>query len=462
MSVKSILIASVLTLSLASPLGAQSADSREAALAFAFFAPAALVQEVSPRSDGPSAAAANADRDQQQSGKKQEKGPLVFEWKDHPSLRAGKMLRIDFVAKFQADQRTSDAPIAKADTSSFDIAKRRVGIEGEVAKHVAFEVARELTTDDPWKDVYANYKQFDGVQVQGGKFKIPFSLEEDTSSTNIDFLYRSRVATQLAPGRDRGVMVHGRVFKRALQYEFGVFEHDGSNAQTKAGDRTFGDRTFAARMSSEPFRKSGSLLEDFHVGGAFTTSNVPEGYPGLRGRTALDDSFFSSKIWVNGQRRRVGFEFRWRPGPFSVKSEYIRAADQRLGESTADVNLSDLVADGWYVSGTWLLTGESRSKDVQPLRPLLQGGVGAVEAAVRIEQLKFGSAGVGDPSQSPRADNIASNSDRVLTVGVNWYLNRWFKVQANAIRETIADPSRGPLPARSNFWSRVLRLQFVL
>ena len=91
------------------------------------------------------------------------------------------------------------------------MARKRIGVEGVIVGLFGFQVERELEEDDPWRDVYVNYQQFDAVQVMGGKFKLPFSLEENTSSTNLDFAYRSLAATYLAPGRDIGVMVHGRV-----------------------------------------------------------------------------------------------------------------------------------------------------------------------------------------------------------------------------------------------------------
>ena len=76
--------------------------------------------------------------------------------------------------------------------------------------------------------------------------------------------------------------------------------------------------------------------------------------------------------------------------------------------------------------------------------------------------LSFGSSGPGERSTSARADAVLGNRDRVTTLGLNWHVNRWVKVQANLMREDIGRPSMGPLPARSSFWSRAFRLQLTL
>ena len=67
-------------------------------------------------------------------------------------------------------------------------------MEGEIVNIIDFQVESELGQRDPWRDVYANYKQFGFAEVQAGHFKLPFSLDENTSATNLDFVYRSRVA----------------------------------------------------------------------------------------------------------------------------------------------------------------------------------------------------------------------------------------------------------------------------
>jgi phosphate-selective porin len=83
--------------------------------------------------------------------------------------------------------------------------------------------------------------------------------------------------------------------------------------------------------------------------------------------------------------------------------------------------------------------------------------------AARIEKLTFRSGASGEPgSTSPRADVILGNGDQVTTFGVNWYVNRWFKIQANFIRETLDDPSQGPLPSKASFNSQAVRFQFSM
>ena len=89
--------------------------------------------------------------------------------------------------------------------------------------------------------------------------------------------------------------------------------------------------------------------------------------------------------------------------------------------------------------------------------------LGVVELGARYETLSFGSRGSkGEPSTSARADVVLGNADRAVTAGVNWHINRWFKVQANAVREDIKRPSMGPSPEHAAFWSRVFRVQFTI
>ena len=146
-----------------------------------------------------------------------------------------------------------------------------------------------------------------------------------------------------------------------------------------------------------------------------------------------------------------------------MRAEYIRAVEERNHQGLGDVDLSNVIGESWYASATWIVTGESKDGNVQPLRPLFGGGSGALEIGARIEELRFRSASRQGPAfTSPRADHLSGNGVRIWTGGVNWYLNQWVRIQANAIRESFADAARSPVSGRRTFWSGVLRTQLVL
>lgn len=385
-------------------------------------------------------------------------------WRPRPSFRIGDLFRLDVRYRTQANVRRSEASLDDdQDDGAADFASHRIGLEGQVFGVLEYEVERNLAGDEPWRDVYVNYRQFRAINLQAGHFRVPFSLDENTGATNRDFVYRSLAARQLAPGRDTGLMLHGRVIDRRVRYEVGMFREDGRNARPGRDELVAGGRTWAARVAVQPWRGAEGWLEDVHVGVAVTGSDVPLGVPALRGETVLGSVFFASDTPVFGSRRRTGVEFRWRPGPFSLASEYMRVTTERRGQSLDNADLSPLLASGWYASASWVITGEDKAGGLdRPARPVHRGGPGAIELAARAEGLTFRSVATGTPTSSPRADVIAPNTDRAVTLGLNWYLNRYVKLQANLVREWIADPSRGPLPAQRTFWSRVLQLQFTL
>lgn len=367
---------------------------------------------------------------------------IKLSWDDHPTLRAGKWLRVDFRARVQSDVRRSDALSEKDSERALDIARQRVGIEGRIGQVLDYQAEYEIAAGE-WRDVYLDYRQFKAVQVQGGTFKVPFGLEETTSVTKLDFIYRSRISSRLAPGRDRGVMLHGKLLKSRLAYEAGLFRHDGDNARPAKITRVAGGQTLAARLVVEPFRGSKSRMASFHAGAAISRAAIAEGLPSVRVKTVFGRSFFDSDIWVQGRRQRTGLEARWKPGPFSLQAEYIRLTDERRAQAVDGGDLAPLASRGWYVSGTYRR--------------------GHLEAASRFEKLTIGdTSGHPEASTSRRADIVQGNSDGAATFGVSWYVNRWVKVQGNLIREQLRDPSMGPLPDRASFWSRALRLQVAI
>ena len=381
-------------------------------------------------------------------------------WDDHPEVDWSGKLRVEFRARLQGDSRASRAAVERLEGDAFDVGRRRIGIAGEIGGTLEFQIERELEDAIPWRDVYVNYRPMRGVQIQAGQFKIPFGLEETTSSANLDFIYRSIVSNRLAAGRDRGTMLHGRLASRTLGYEIGVFAHDGDNARPKHAGRVSGGRTIAGRLTVEPFRHSKSTWSDLQFGVAFTRSSLPEGFPTVRGRSVLGVSFFDSDLWVKGTRRRDGVQLRWRPGPFSFASEVIRLSDDRRGQGRTGTDLQPFLARGWYVSGTWVVAGAADAASVaRPIRPLFQGGFGSLQLGVRRERLILGSLTLDDSlSTSPRAEAVLGNGETATTFGATWHLNRWIAVEGNVIHEAIGARPVTAMP-HLRIWSRLFRVQ---
>jgi phosphate-selective porin OprO/OprP len=401
-----------------------------------------------------------------------------FSWKQHPSVRYADVFRLDVEGKMQEDGHSSYGPVKGLDTWEFH--RNRFGIKGYVTKHIEYEIEHEFTEHEltekdveagitpksRWKDVNVNLTYVKNAQVQIGKFKVPFGLDQLTGVTHNDFVYRSLGANYLAPGRDVGVQVHGSFWKHGLEYATGVFQHDGDNARSKKIEG--GDTTFAGRINGNPLRHlSSSSIGGIDVGTAFAISALSDDSfrpNGLRGRTVMTQDDFFQSVYVKGHRRRWEADVDWTSGPASARAEYTWVSDDRLAQGIGGEDLPDVRGRSWYVSGTWVLTGEDKKRPLKAAEPFAQGGIGAIEVAIRYERMWFDSTPLGQdvPRRNPRAETIFESGDHALTLGVNWTLNRFVKLQVNGIREHVDDPQRNPVPNGAAFWSRVIRLQFVL
>jgi phosphate-selective porin OprO and OprP len=389
---------------------------------------------------------------------------------DRPSIDFGNVLRVSLEAKLQADLRHFSPALPQIDENQLE--KARLGLKGRFLEHFYYEIERDfrrtLGADRPlfpWTDVNVEARGYRPFDVKIGKFKLPLGMEQNTSTTKLDFVYRSRISQSLAPGRDKGVLITGRWLEGLrLKYEAGVFQNDGENSHEKDSTRKTGGRTFSARVEGEPIRALKLPFRTLQLGMAVVSSNVPERSTlttnSIRGETVAGETFFH-RMFVQGRRLRVGTELNWREGPLSVQSEYIHVSEQRRGVGIELQDLPDLISRGWYLTGTWLLTGEKKSDTVKPRKDFLRGGIGALELAARYDTIQFGSAGhSGVSSRSARAPNILENSDRVITLGMNWYLNRFWKIQINGVRENLEDRANAPVAGHAGYWTTVVRLQF--
>lgn len=113
---------------------------------------------------------------------------------------------------------------------------------------------------------------------------------------------------------------------------------------------------------------------------------------------------------------RTGLEGLWIDGSWSVQGERLRETISRYGGNP------DFSASGFYVFGSWVLTGESRpyaGGNVGNIKP--KGPWGAWELLLRYSELNLNDA------------PIQGGKEHDWTLGANWYLTQHFKFQANYI-----------------------------
>jgi len=304
-----------------------------------------------------------------QTKKKDRRG---FVWDDRPTIVFGKDINVEVKGRTLLEWRMFDPDI---DEDVFHLRTARVGLKGKLTKHFDWEIEREITQDEndkvifgDWKDVNLEWNTFDAFSVRGGRFKMPFGLEQTTGVSDLDFAYRALRSTQIAPGRDRGVMALGDLGR--FNYEIGIFDDDGDNAESnepqfvREGEDLQGvGPAIAVRVIGDVLRVLPvGKLRSANVGIAYTNSDVPEGLNSLRGESVWGAHFFD-RVYVKGRRQRIGTQFEWTPGPASLKAEWMQAREQRKEQSNRDEDLSDFISEAWYVTGTWFVTGEKKDNN---------------------------------------------------------------------------------------------------
>jgi phosphate-selective porin len=254
-------------------------------------------------------------------------------------------------------------------------------------------------------------------------------------------------------------MAFGAVTKH-LDYMVGVFEGDGRTARFRA------ERTIAARLEY-------ALTKRIDLGASFTDGEVkadaevdgidplPRGLPGV----GPSDFRFSETRFVNGNRRRFGADARFAAGPVALRGEWLRAREERNGQGAVFDDLPAEIGQGWVASATWLLTGEKKTRTIEPRKPVNKGGIGAIELAARYESMRFDDDGedAGFAGAGNRARNIRPAADRAFTGGLSWWPHATVRLMGNVVLERYEDALLAPEPGRQGQYVTILgRLQVSL
>lgn len=366
--------------------------------------------------------------------------------------------RLGMTGYVQLDARhyfewTSADPLTKPVLDTLDVRRARTGLELEwkrLSLEWDFEWAgdlRDLVGDDgvpqpeaELKDLFAQYELDEAFALKAGTFKMPVGPERLTSASKTDFVERSLLSNALAPDREWGVAALGRIGR--LDYTVGIFKGDGRVEFTRA------ETTFAARLVYEP-------VADLALAGSFAQGDVeadPDGPgtaplpKGFAGRSPTAYRFYERK-YVNGRRLRWGFDAAWVRGPLGLRGEFLQGREERLGQSSVFTDLPEQVANGWAFTANWILTGEKKTRTLEPERTLFSGP-GLIELSLRYEEIRFDDAGPdeGFEGAGARASNLRPAGDRAFWAGVSWLPKSFMRLYADFLWETYRDALLAPEP----------------
>jgi len=393
-----------------------------------------------------------------------------FGWDNGFYLRSGDqqfILRI--TGQLQADFRGYTDDYAPKDVTEFLIRRARFGLEATVFQFYEFRFLPDFGVGQVrLQDAYINVHYVDCVQFTVGKFKQPFSYEQLIQDRFTPLMERSLI-DQLTPQRDVGVMVHGQnLFDGVLDYGLAV-----SNGEQNGDSDTNSSKDLNGRIAVRPFANSDTFLKRlmFGVAAGFgvetetmtpSTLQTPAGVPFLQ---------FKSTAFANGLRDRLSPEIAYFYGPFGVSAQYF-LMDQKIQEKPGASPPIRVPFEGFYVHSTYLLTGETRtgySQQIKPLQPYdpRQGlnALGAWELVGRVSRLQVGADAFapGNTQLVTPAGNSSGATE--MTLGYNWYLNSWVRVQVNYEHAWFDQPIRlgavGPEGLHSHTDTISTRLQFV-
>lgn len=309
-----------------------------------------------------------------------------------------------------SDDRLANGSNAFEDANTW----RRQTVELYALKKGVFDLHASYDFQgNSWQDTFVGLTTGVG-RFRLGEFKTPVGWEDgSTSSSATTFLETSLPEQAVYEGRRLGAEWSYAGLSRWLFQVSAFGRHDLNEAAS--------GNTMAARVAFNPLLQDREVI---HLG--LSASRELRDDRTARERARPEVSLTDIRLVDSGNLvgvdriDRAGLEAAWLKDSWLVQSEYlVFNAHRNTG--------ANYKTDGYYVSGSWLLTGESRGyRNSAFTNPKPTHAWGALELALRYSTLNLNDG------------DVRGGDQHDWTLGVNWYIDSRFKLQANYIR-TFSD-----------------------
>ena len=371
-------------------------------------------------------------------------GKLEFKTDEH-KFRIGGRAQHDFTL-------VGNDGDGKVGSSEQQFRRARIYLSGTAWEHWDWKFQFDLEDADDSsmsiEDAFIKYRGWDPATITIGQRKAPFSLSTLTSSKYITFIERAAPTDLFSSesigigGRSPGITLENRSKNHTLAGGFylmrqrgdatddGEFNDSaGDTVEVELGTDSISERKIddgwgvTGRATWLPVNHSGKEL--VHAGAAFGYKHYPNKRvnrfrvrPGVSEGDRIvdsDRSIAADNFWgMNLEAATI-----W--GPFAASAEYYYGDFDGTG-ITGDTDM-----EGFYVQGSYFLTGENRRykngafSSVKVKDPVGGGGWGGWEVGLRYSSTDLG-AGIG------------ADSGDVLTAALNWYVNNNMMFKLNYVK----------------------------
>lgn len=319
---------------------------------------------------------------------------------------------LEFIADYTAFGQ-DDASLAQVGRQAdlFEVRSASADISGEVGLGLllSYKVGVEYNGFDVDPDQTFAVTDFNvsfaipawRTKVSVGQMREDFSYEIIGSTSTM--AQSERVMSPFAAPQNTGLKVAHLLGERdRMLLTYGIFKDDFGEGDGRPALSARLTRLMVDQPEQERFLHLGVALRRSETGG----SSQYKAKPGV----AAADNYVDTGEFPAEGATHLGLEAHWSGGPFSVLAEYAAAHVDAPASG-------DPVFRGWYVLGSWVLTGESRAYDrskgvVKRIVPL--GRWGAPELVVRLASV--------DLDDGP----IRGGRYSRLEMGGNWWATtRW-------------------------------------
>ena len=330
--------------------------------------------------------------------------------------------------------------------------RKEFNVYGKTPWGVDFNIGYDPTGSGQWIDNFIRYSSAKTGDFRIGQFKTPVGWEETISSSATTFLERGLPVQAANMGRRLGVDWTYTGIPNWLLYA--AYFTGGDLAGDNKGHGPAA-RVVWNPINHQPGQGSREMGNVIHLGIAAsreTREATTDGRgivtnPGARFRAKPEAGILGTRLVDTGNLAfpggidRLGLEAAWIHGPFMVQGEYLTFSTDPRDKPT-------FRGDGYYVSGSWVVTGESRpykNGSIGNIRPM--NDFGAVEIALRYSQL--------DLNDGP----VSGGKQNDWTIGANWYLGQHFKLQANYVHANSTKRYGAPINGEANVDPRIFEMR---